>query len=222
MYSRTPLSYFCNASIPERLRESYYQHHQGMIDKRSESNISTYESKKAAVCSHIGSRTAACLLILYSFLSLGVRTTPDHKSGRAHLQNVASRGAKLKFWKIEFLQLFHSKSGALYVKTPHFRAVFFSVASFINTFWSCWPDSNWWPHPYQEIFGVFYNNFRLFLVVSIPNNIVSITFAKCSLRCFHACLWWNGGQPAICVDSACANRIDSAPQITPQFLRKSI
>ena len=72
----------------------------------------------------IGSRTAACLLILYSFLSLGVRTTPDHKSGRAHLQNVASRGAKLKFWKIEFLQLFHSKSGALYVKTPHFRAAF--------------------------------------------------------------------------------------------------
>ena len=124
MYSRTPLSYFCNASIPERLRESYYQHHQGMIDKRSESNISTNETKKAAVRSHIGSRTAACLLILYSFLSLGVRTTPDHKSGRAHLQNVASRWAKLKFWKIEFLQLFHSKSGALYVKTPHFRAAF--------------------------------------------------------------------------------------------------
>ncbi len=95
-----------------------------MIDKRSESNISTNETKKAAVRSHIGSRTAACLLILYSFLSLGVRTTPDHKSGRAHLQNVASRLAKLKFWKIEFLQLFHSKSGALYVKTPHFRAAF--------------------------------------------------------------------------------------------------
>ena len=95
-----------------------------MIDKRSESNISTYESKKAVVRSQIGSRTAACLLILYSFLSLGVRTTPDHKSGRAHLQNVASRWAKLKFWKIKFLQLFHSKSGELYVKTPHFRAVF--------------------------------------------------------------------------------------------------
>ena len=95
-----------------------------MADKRSESNISTNETKKAAVRSHIGSRTAACLLILYSFLSLGVRTTPDHKSSRAHLQNVASRWAKLKFWKIEFLQLFHSKSGALYVKTPHFRAAF--------------------------------------------------------------------------------------------------
>ena len=112
------------AGIPERFSESYYQHYQGMIDKRSESNISTYESKKAAVRSHIGSRTVACLLILYSFLSLGVRTTPDHKSGRAHLQNVASRWAKLKFWKIEFLQLFHSKNGALYVKTPHFRAAF--------------------------------------------------------------------------------------------------
>ena len=88
---------FCNASIPERSSKSYYQYHQGMIDKRSESNISTYESKKAAVRSHIGSRTAACLLILYSFLSLGVRTTPDHKFGRAHLKNVASRWAKLKF-----------------------------------------------------------------------------------------------------------------------------
>ena len=95
-----------------------------MIDKRSESNISTNETKKAAVRSHIGSRTAACLLILYSFLSLGVRTTPDHKFGRAHLKNVASRWAKLKFWKIEFLQLFHSKSGALYAKTPHFCAAF--------------------------------------------------------------------------------------------------
>lgn len=29
--------------------------------------------------------------------SLGVRTTPDHKFGRAHLKNVASRWAKLKF-----------------------------------------------------------------------------------------------------------------------------
>ena len=58
---------------------------------------SSERTKKAAVRSHIGSRTAACLLILYSFLSLGVRTTPDHKSGRAHLQNVASRWAKLKF-----------------------------------------------------------------------------------------------------------------------------
>ena len=95
-----------------------------MIDKRSESNIRTNETKKATVRSLIGNRTVACLLILYSFLSLGVRTTPDHKSGRAHLQNVASRWAKLKFLKIEFLQLFHSKSGALYVKTPHFRAAF--------------------------------------------------------------------------------------------------
>ena len=92
-----------------------------MVDTRSESNISTNETKKAAVRSH---REPNGGLPSYSFLSLGVRTTPDHKSGRAHLQNVASRWTKLKFWKIEFLQLFHSKSGALYVKTPHFRAAF--------------------------------------------------------------------------------------------------
>ena len=92
-----------------------------MVDTRSESNISTNETKKAAVRSH---REPNGGLPSYSFLSLGVRTTPDHKSGRAHLQNVASRWAKLKFWKIKFLQLFHSKSGELYVKTPHFRAAF--------------------------------------------------------------------------------------------------
>jgi len=33
-------------NLPERLRESYYQHHQGMIHKRSRSNISTGEAKK--------------------------------------------------------------------------------------------------------------------------------------------------------------------------------
>jgi len=82
--------------MPERFSESYYQRRQGMIDKRSESNISTNESKKAAALSRMGSRTVTWLLILY-FFSLGVRVTPDHKFGRAHLKNVASRGAKLKF-----------------------------------------------------------------------------------------------------------------------------
>lgn len=40
-----------------------------MIDKQGESNISTNVTKKAAVLSHMGSRTAACLLMLYSFLA---------------------------------------------------------------------------------------------------------------------------------------------------------
>ena len=78
-HSRTPLSYFCNASIPERLRESYYQHHQGMIDKQGESNISTNVTEKAAVLSHMGSRTAACLLILHSFLASVFKS---HQSAR--------------------------------------------------------------------------------------------------------------------------------------------
>ena len=63
--------------------------------------------------------------------------------------------------------------------------------------WSCWVDSNRRPHPYQEIFDNFYNNFYLFLVIFVPNNVVSRTFEKCSLRCFHICLWWNCGQAAI-------------------------
>jgi hypothetical protein len=123
--SFTTPHHYCPMSVqPLPALTVTYQHYQGMIDKRSESNISTNETKKATVRSLIGNRTVACLLILYSFLSLGVRTTPNHKFGRAHLKNVASRGAKLKFLKIEFLQLFHSKSGALYVKTPHLRAAF--------------------------------------------------------------------------------------------------
>ena len=64
-------------------------------------------------------------------------------------------------------------------------------------FWSCWADSNRRPHPYQEIFDNFYNNFYLFLVIFVPNNVVFRTFEKCSLRCFHICLWWNCGQAAI-------------------------
>ena len=64
-------------------------------------------------------------------------------------------------------------------------------------FWSCWADSNRRPHPYQEIFDNFYNNFYLLLVIFVPNNVVSRTFEKCSLRCFHICLWWNCGQAAI-------------------------
>ena len=56
-----------------------------MIDKRSESNISTNVTKKAAVLSRMGSRTAACLLILYSFLSLGVQVTPVRKSALLYL-----------------------------------------------------------------------------------------------------------------------------------------
>ena len=67
-----------------------------------------------------------------------------------------------------------------------------------HSFWSCWPDSNWWPHPYQPIFDNFYNNFSLFLAVFVLNGVVSKTFEKCSLRCFHACLWWKCGQPEIC------------------------
>ena len=73
--------------------------------------------------------------------------------------------------------------------------VLFSLKN--RTSWSCWADSNRRPHPYQEIFDNFYNNFYLFLVIFVPNNVVSRTFEKCSLRCFHICLWWNCGQAAI-------------------------
>lgn len=83
-----------------------------------------------------------------------------------------------------------SKSCKKQKKTPE-------TVGFQVLFWSCWADSNRRPHPYQEIFDIFYNNFYLFLVIFVPNNVVSRTFEKCSLRCFHICLWWNCGQAAI-------------------------
>lgn len=83
-----------------------------------------------------------------------------------------------------------SKSCKKQKKTPE-------TVGFQVLFWSCWADSNRRPHPYQEIFDNFYNNFYLFLVIFVPNNVVSRTFEKCSLRCFHICLWWNCGQAAI-------------------------
>ena len=83
-----------------------------------------------------------------------------------------------------------SKSCKKQKKTPE-------TVGFQVLFWSCWADSNRRPHPYQEIFDNFYNNFYLFLVIFVTNNVVSRTFEKCSLRCFHICLWWNCGQAAI-------------------------
>ena len=76
---------------------------------------------------------------------------------------------------------------------PHFFQHFYNKKApkteVFDAFWSCWADSNRRPHPYQEIFDNFYNNFYLFLVIFVTNNVVSRTFEKCSLRCFHACLW---------------------------------
>lgn len=43
---------FCNAIIPERLREGYYQYHQGIAHRRSRSNISTIgDEKRPSTCS---------------------------------------------------------------------------------------------------------------------------------------------------------------------------
>ena len=51
-----------------------------MIDKRGESNISTNVTKKAAVRLPMWERTAACLLMLYSFLASVFKS---HQSIRA-------------------------------------------------------------------------------------------------------------------------------------------
>ena len=64
VFAKSNFRMFGSLNHPQQLRFRY-QRHQGMVDKRSESDISTIETKKAAVLSHMGSRTATCLLILF-------------------------------------------------------------------------------------------------------------------------------------------------------------
>ena len=121
------------------------------------------------------------------FWSSGVRTTPDHKFGRAHLKNVASRGAKLKFWKIEFLQLFHSKSGALYAKTPHFRAVF-SVLHLSSTHlgprWETRTPDILLPNFWIKIFLLFPTLYSRFYFIT---DALCNSYLHC-LHILHGCL----------------------------------
>jgi len=43
-------------------------------------------------------------------------------------------------------------------------------------FWSCYPDLNWGPHPYQQAKKIFYNLFGLFLFISVPVRFLFDTF----------------------------------------------
>jgi len=43
-------------------------------------------------------------------------------------------------------------------------------------FWSCYPDLNWGPHPYQQTKKIFYNLFGLFLFISAPIHFLFDTF----------------------------------------------
>jgi len=43
-------------------------------------------------------------------------------------------------------------------------------------FWSCYPDLNWGPHPYQQAKKIFYNLFGLFLFISTPVHFLFDTF----------------------------------------------
>ena len=115
------------------------------------------------------------------FFSLGVQVTPVHKSALLHLWNVASRVEKLKCWKIEFLQLFHSKSGALYAKTPHFCAAFSALhlsSTHLGPRWETrTPDillPNFWIKIFL-LFPVLYSRF-CFIMAALRNSW---------LHCFH-------------------------------------
>ena len=95
-----------------------------MIDKRSESNISTNETKKAAVRSHIGSRTAACLLILHSFLASVFKS---HQSARVLccISEMSPLAWKNRFSEKSVFPNFSARKKACKdTKTPHFRAAF--------------------------------------------------------------------------------------------------
>ena len=55
--------------------------------------------------------------------------------------------------------------------------------------WSCYPDLNWGPHPYQLPWQYFLYIFRLFIAVFAPFHLLSDTLYKQGFRIFHACLW---------------------------------
>ena len=117
----------------------------------------------------------------------GLASAPDHKFGRAHLKNVASRWAKLKFWKIDFLQLFHSKSGALYAKTPHFCAAFSALhlsSTHLGPRWETRTPDILLPNFWIKIFLLFptlYSRF-CFIMDALRNS-----WLHC-FRTLHGCL----------------------------------
>ncbi|WP_204248328.1 hypothetical protein, partial [Pseudoflavonifractor sp. An184] len=41
--------------------------------------------------------------------------------------------------------------------------------------WSCYPDLNWGPHPYQAPLELFSNYFSCFMAISAPNRLLSVT-----------------------------------------------
>ena len=42
--------------------------------------------------------------------------------------------------------------------------------------WSCYPDSNWGPHPYQAALELFSNYFSYFIAIYTPICLLSATF----------------------------------------------
>ena len=55
--------------------------------------------------------------------------------------------------------------------------------------WSCYPDLNWGPHPYQHKFFHFSNLFALFIGISAPDRLLSHTFESQDFRWFRLRLW---------------------------------
>ena len=56
-------------------------------------------------------------------------------------------------------------------------------------FWSCYPDSNWGPHPYQAPPELFSNYFLCFMALSAPIRLHSATLWTQGFRLFRNCLW---------------------------------
>ena len=65
--------------------------------------------------------------------------------------------------------------------------------------WSCYPDLNWGPHPYQAPLELFSNYFSCFMAISAPNYLLSVTLWAFCFHILHIALWlklWSKTPPA--------------------------
>ena len=55
--------------------------------------------------------------------------------------------------------------------------------------WSCYPDLNWGPHPYQAPQELFSNYFSCFIAIYAPIRLLSVTLWASCLHILHTALW---------------------------------
>ena len=123
-----------------------------------------------------------------------VRFTFVPKSAVLHLSSPAFTKLALPFLTFQYFVLFPRFSFEKCRNTARKCGVLLCI-SFVNTSWSCYPDLNWGPHPYQRENPIFYNYFSHFMAPSAPIRPLSVTLESQGFRPFRRPLWlavWSG------------------------------